>query len=81
MYKTKDSNFSQTEECDSKFINFSGFYDTGQSAEKAVILLAFLLDCFNGLLLYGIIWYEHFGNDAKRILSNKLVSTSWYQFQ
>ncbi len=43
---------------------------------------SFIFSIISGLILlptmYGIVWYEHYGNDLKRILLNMLVSSvSW----
>ena len=40
----------------------------------STIIVSFLVIILTSLMLYGIIWYEHYGADCKRILTNKLVA-------
>ena len=43
-----------------------------------ICFLCLFLTVVNVLLLYSIIWFEHFGSDLKRTLINKfLVSACW----
>jgi len=60
----KDNNFVQ---------EFEEFYR--KDASKIVIVISvFLVNLISSLLMYAIVWYERFGADQKRILTNKLVS-------
>ena len=56
-----------------KFDHFSGFFER-EPSKISVIIISFFINLICFLLFYGIIWYEHFGADHKRILTNKLVS-------
>ncbi len=55
---------------------FSGFYKK-DGLKNAIIGASILLNLVTFLSLYTIIWYERFGADNKRILTNKLVSMIW----
>ena len=44
------------------------------STKVLAISSAFCIDIINAILLYGIIWFEHFGSDLQRMLRNRLVS-------
>ena len=46
------------------------------SNKVLIISSTFCINIINALLLYGIIWFEHFGSDLKRMLRNRLVSVS-----
>ena len=56
---------------------FSAAFENGPLKTCSLIF-----SILSGLILlpsmYGIVWYEHYGNDLKRILLNMLVSSmSW----
>jgi len=58
--------------------NFTCYYDL-DLPKIFVIGTAFCINAVNILLLYGVIWYERFGSDSKRLLRNRIVSSScWY---
>ena len=67
------SNFSSVETCGKIYVTFCEFFQRDLS-KLFVILFAFLINIVSSLLMYSIIWYERFGADSKRFLSNKLVS-------
>ena len=62
-----------TNECDNWYRPYCEFHSRDFS-KISVILISLLVIVLTSLLLYGIIWYERFGADLKRILTNKLVS-------
>ena len=62
-----------TNECDNWSRPYCEFHSRDFS-KISVILISLLVIVLTSLLLYGIIWYERFGADLKRILTNKLVS-------
>ncbi len=49
----------------------SGFLENGIT-KSVFITLSLLLSCRVLPMLYGIIWYERYGTDAKRTLINQL---------
>jgi hypothetical protein len=53
---------------------FDGLFETRPS-KIAVVVFASLLTVVTILATYGIIWFEHFGSDLKRIFINKMVSS------
>lgn len=55
-------------------IYFSGFYEL-RTSFWVTISLSFFLCIVCWILSLGIVWYEKFGNDHKRTLMNKLVSS------
>jgi hypothetical protein len=56
---------------------FKGVYEH-QPVKTLILFLCLGLTIINILLLYSIIWYEHFGSDLKRTLINKFaVSICW----
>ena len=55
--------------------SFDCFYDL-DAAKVSIISSTFFVNMINVLLLYGIIWFEHFGSDSKRMLRNRLVSAN-----
>jgi hypothetical protein len=67
------SNVSSVEVCSKANVTFCDFYERDLS-KLFIILLGFLCNAVSSLLMYSIIWYEHFGADSKRILTNKIVS-------
>ena len=58
---------------ESIFKTFGGFYERDPS-KFALIVVSFVINLICFLLFYGIIWFERFGSDSKRMLTNKLVS-------
>jgi hypothetical protein len=59
---------------DNNFVQeFDEFYRK-DAAKIVIVISVFLVNLISSLLMYAIIWYEHFGADQKRILTNKLVS-------
>ena len=67
------SNVNSVEMCSKSNFTFCEFYERDLS-KLFIILLGFLCNVVSSLLMYSIIWYEHFGADSKRILTNKIVS-------
>jgi len=56
---------------------FKGVYEH-RPVKTLILFLCLGLTIINILLLYSIIWYEHFGSDLKRTLINKFaVSICW----
>jgi hypothetical protein len=55
--------------------NFSCFYEI-EAPKMTILTLTFVVNILNVLLLYGIVWFEHFGSDAKRMFRNRQVSAS-----
>ena len=62
-----------TEECQLDFKPFCEFHQRDVS-KILVIVASFFVNLMTGIFMYSIIWYEKFGSDSKRILTNKLVS-------
>ena len=54
--------------------HFSGVFEDNPS-KFASLALAVVATPLNTVLLFGIIWFEHFGSDQKRILTNKRLSS------
>ena len=54
--------------------HFCGVFDDKLS-KWASLTFAVVATPIDIVLLYGIIWFEHFGSDQKRILTNKLLSS------
>ena len=52
---------------------FEEFYQRA-ATKSLIIVFVFLANILFSLLMFSIIWYERFGADNKRILTNKLVS-------
>ena len=52
---------------------FEDFYRKDWT-NNLIIFFVFLVNSISSLLMYSVIWYERFGADTKRILTNKLVS-------
>jgi hypothetical protein len=40
-----------------------------------IVGISFFINLVNIALTYGIVWYEHYGLDARRTLMNKLVAS------
>ncbi len=64
---------SSVEMCSKIYVNFCEFYQRDLS-KLFIILFGFLCNVVTSVLMYSIIWYERFGADSKRILTNKIVS-------
>ena len=75
-----DRNIStMAEECHLDFKPFCEFHQRDVS-KNLVIVASFFVNLISGIFMYSIIWYERFGSDSKRILTNKLVSMIfWYE--
>lgn len=59
---------------DNNFVQeFDEFYRK-DAAKIVIVISVFLVNLISSLLMYAIVWYERFGADQKRILTNKLVS-------
>ena len=57
------------------YYNFDGL--TGSSGLKAACMaFSAVFIPIDLLLMYSIIWYEHFGNDAKQTIINKFLSSA-----
>jgi len=67
------SNVSSVEMCSKIYDTFCEFYQRDLS-KLFIILFGFLCNVVTSVLMYSIIWYERFGADSKRILTNKIVS-------
>jgi hypothetical protein len=61
------------EECSLDFKGFREFHQKDFS-KTAVIITSFVVNLMSGIFMSFIIWYEQFGSDRKRILTNKFVS-------
>ena len=53
--------------------NFSCFFQI-EPPKIIILTVTFVVNVLNVLLLYGIVWFEHFGSDAKRMFRNRQVS-------
>jgi hypothetical protein len=54
--------------------NFCGVFEH-RTSKVLSISFAIISSAVNLILLYGIIWYEHYGTDFKRTLTNKLLTS------
>jgi hypothetical protein len=62
----------------SQQITFNGIFENRPSKIIGAIL-CILLSFFTFTSVYGIIWFEKFGSDLKRIFINRIVSSiCWY---
>ena len=61
------------EECSLDFKPFCKFHQK-DFKKTLVIIASFVVNLMSGIFMYSIIWYERFGSDRKRILTNKFVS-------
>jgi hypothetical protein len=66
------------EECSLEFKPFCEFHHR-DFFKTLVIIVSFVVNLVSLMFMYSIIWYERFGSDRKRILTNKFVSViCWY---
>jgi hypothetical protein len=66
------------ENCHLNFKPFCEFHQRDIS-KILVIFASFVVNLMSGVFMYFIIWYERFGSDSKRIMTNKFVSMiCWY---
>ncbi len=61
------------EECSLDFKPFCEYHQKDLT-KTLVIIASFVVNLMSGIFMYSIIWYERFGSDRKRILTNKFVS-------
>jgi hypothetical protein len=61
------------------FEMFGGLYQT-RFSKFYFGTFSFVISLIDLLLLYGIVWHEHFGSDQKRTLVNKLVTSVCLSF-
>jgi hypothetical protein len=59
--------------CETDYKYFCGFFEN-KLLKTIFVSISTVVYSFNALLFYGIIWYERYGSDTKRILTNKIVS-------
>ncbi len=63
----------------SEEINFNGIFENRPSKIIGASL-CILLSFFTFTSVYGIIWFERFGSDLKRIFINRIVSSICWNF-
>jgi hypothetical protein len=68
------TNITNYPNCSSNEKHFCGVFENNPSKIFS-ILFATVSTPIVVLLLYGIIWFEHFGSDHKRTLANKLLTS------
>ena len=74
MDKANDTCFLSSDDNDDDVDFFSGIFENRLEKNISVIFSA-VGGSILMALVYGIIWFEHFGSDLKRTLLNKLVSS------
>ncbi len=70
MNFTKDTSYEDND----TFAQYFNDFCTKDLTKIGIFLSVFLVNFMSSLLMYSIIWYEHFGSDQKRVWTNKLVS-------
>jgi hypothetical protein len=65
-------NFTQSYSTTPDF--FADLYET-RASKIAIMLISGVIAPINVILLYSIIWFEHYGVDLKRTLINKAIAT------
>ena len=77
MNKDLTENLTQTADV------FADLYNKG-SLQIVCIIVATILSVLTSAATFGIIWFERFGSDLKRMFTNKMVSSicwsilAWY---
>ena len=67
------NSLNSTQDCNDWYEPYCEYHRLS-SPKVLIMVLSFIAMILTIAMLLGIIWYEHYGADSKRILTNKLVA-------